>query len=59
MACLSVPAGRIILFLPSFCSFFNVTIPAYSSLQVMREMLTSVVHMEAWGIDGDDVELSN
>jgi other hect domain ubiquitin protein ligase E3 len=37
--------------------FFNVTIPAYSSKKITQEMFSTVVHMEAWGIDGDDVQL--
>ncbi len=36
--------------------FFNVTLPAYSSVSVMREKLLAIVTMDAWGLDGDDVE---
>jgi len=33
--------------------FFNVELPDYSSLEVMRERLTTLVEME-WGMSGDD-----
>jgi hypothetical protein len=36
--------------------FFNVMLPAYSSLEVMRSKLQTIVSMDAWGMDGDDVE---
>jgi hypothetical protein len=37
--------------------FFNVMLPAYSSLDVMRAKLLEIVRMDAWGMDGDDVDL--
>jgi len=37
--------------------FFNIMLPAYSSLAVMRERLTAIVSMNVWGMDGDDVVL--
>lgn len=33
--------------------FFNVELPAYSSLELMRDRLTRVVSMD-WGMSGDD-----
>ena len=39
--------------------FFNVLLPAYSSLAVMRQRLTTIVSMDSWGMDGDDVELDD
>ena len=36
--------------------FFNVMLPAYSSLEVMRSKLHEIVSMDAWGMDGDDVD---
>jgi hypothetical protein len=32
--------------------FFNVMLPAYSSLEVMRAKLLEIVTMDAWGMDG-------
>lgn len=37
--------------------FFNIMLPAYSSLDVMRARLTAIVSMDVWGMDGDEVEL--
>eukprot|EP00501_MAST-03F_sp_TOSAG23-6_P001824 GSMAST32.ASY1.ANO1.1902.1 assembled CDS len=37
--------------------FFNVELPRYSTLEVMKRQLTTVIQMD-WGLDGDDVELS-
>jgi len=34
--------------------FFNVEIPAYSSEEIMRKRLTTVVNMD-WGMSGDDI----
>jgi len=34
--------------------FFNVEIPAYSSQEIMRKRLTTVVNMD-WGMSGDDI----
>ena len=34
--------------------FFNVELPAYSSLQVMRQRLMQVCEMGAWGLSGDE-----
>ena len=37
--------------------FFNIMLPAYSSLDVMRRQLMSIVAVDEWGMDGDDVVL--
>ena len=37
--------------------FFNIMLPAYSSLEVTRAKLIAIVSMDAWGMEGDDVEL--
>ncbi len=37
--------------------FFNVTLPAYSSLEVMRQRLMAIVAVDEWGMEGDDVVL--
>eukprot|EP00466_Bigelowiella_natans_P003560 jgi/Bigna1/53732/estExt_Genewise1Plus.C_230121 len=34
--------------------FFNIEIPAYSSEEIMRQRLTTVVDMD-WGMSGDDI----
>ena len=36
--------------------FFNIELPRYSSQEVMRRQLTTVINMD-WGLDGDDVDL--
>lgn len=38
--------------------FFNLELPAYSSEEVMREKLSTVINLNS-GMDGDDVEVDD